>query len=186
MNNFYVYFHINPLKNEVFYVGKGKKDRAYQKGNRSKYWKNLVNKYSYIIDIVDSNLTEDEAFEKEKFYIKFIGRRDLGLGPLVNMTDGGDGTSGSIRVHSDETKARMSIAAKRQKGKKKTWVVSDETRAKIGAAHTGSKKSDEARQKMRDNHNYSVNRQAGMSIEALRARAAKGHETMRRKREMER
>jgi len=86
---FYIYFHINPLKNEVFYVGRGYGSRSHRKTNRNKYWHNTVNKYGYIIDIIESGLTSDEANEREIFYIKKIGRKNL-----VNMTDGGEGSVG--------------------------------------------------------------------------------------------
>jgi hypothetical protein len=41
--------------------------------------------------IIHTNLSRKESCELEKQYIKQIGRRDLGLGALVNHTDGGDG-----------------------------------------------------------------------------------------------
>ncbi len=93
-NKYYIYFHINPLKNEIFYVGKGHGRRAYRKDGRSQFWSRTINKYGYIIDIIETGLSNEEASEKEKWYIKRIGRRDLGLGPLVNHTDGGEGTIG--------------------------------------------------------------------------------------------
>jgi hypothetical protein len=105
-NNYYIYFHINPLKNEIFYVGKGKNKRAFEKYRRSEYWLKYVKKYGYIIDIVEENLTEDEAFSKEIDYIKRIGRKDLGSGTLINLTNGGDGcVSPSI-----DTKNKLSLA----------------------------------------------------------------------------
>ena len=41
---------------------------------------------------VFENISEEEAFKKESFLIKNIGRADLGLGSLCNLTDGGEGT----------------------------------------------------------------------------------------------
>lgn len=90
-NIFYIYCHINPLKNEIFYIGKGFGNRAYIKRGRSKYWKNITDKYGFIVDILENNLTEKEAYNKEIFYISKIGRKDLGNGSLVNLTNGGDG-----------------------------------------------------------------------------------------------
>ena len=117
MNNYYIYFHINPLKNEVFYVGKGKDKRAWKKISRSTHWKNIVKKYGYIIDIIEQNLTEEEAFEREIFYIKKIGRKDLGSGSLINMTDGGEGSSGL--KHTEEAKKRTPEFCKLMKEMKK-------------------------------------------------------------------
>jgi len=139
MNNFYIYFHINPLKNEIFYVGKGKGKRAWSYTGRSLFWKNITKKYGYIIDIIEDGLSEQEAFEREIFYINKIGRKDLGLGPLINMTNGGDGPSGSIR--SKETIDKL-------KESRKNYKHSDETRRKMSKSQTGRKQSDEAKEKV--------------------------------------
>ena len=128
-NIYYIYFHINPLKNEIFYVGKGKDKRAWSKSKRSNYWKNIVKKYGFIVDVVEDNLTEDEAFEREIFYIRKIGRKDLKTGPLVNLTDGGEG--GINKILSNEHRERISKSLKgnkRAQGKK----LSDEHKEKIG------------------------------------------------------
>lgn len=109
MDKYYIYFHINLITNEVFYVGKGSGRRATSKKNRSDWWKRTVNKYGYDILLVDENITEDLAFELEKYYIKKIGRRDLGLGPLVNMTDGGEGEGKSGHIISDATKEKCRL-----------------------------------------------------------------------------
>lgn len=109
----FIYFHINPVTNQIFYVGKGKKKRSTERINRNKHWKNTVNKYGgFIVDIIENNLTEKEAFDREVYWIKRIGRKDLGLGPLVNMTDGGEGISG--KVFSAESKKKMSESAKKK------------------------------------------------------------------------
>ena len=90
----YVYRHIRLDKNEVFYIGIGSDDsgkykRAYD-NNRSKFWKSIVKKAGYIVEIISEDwLTWEEACEKEKFWIIFYGRVDLRKGSLVNMTDGG-------------------------------------------------------------------------------------------------
>lgn len=91
---FSLYFHINSVKNEIFYVGIGNSKRPYTKHHRNNFWFNIVNKYNYIVDIIEENLTWEEACEREIFYISKIGRRDLCKGPLVNMTNGGEGSRG--------------------------------------------------------------------------------------------
>jgi hypothetical protein len=111
-NLFYVYIHINPIKNEIFYVGKGKGNRFITKFGRNNHWNNLVNKYGYDSLIIEENLSESEAFDLEIKYIKKIGRLDLGLGSLVNLSDGGDG----IKNPSEESKYKMG-ASNRGKGK---------------------------------------------------------------------
>lgn len=105
-NGHYIYIHVKQDSGEVFYVGKGKNNRAYHKGGRSKWWQYTIAKYGYDIFILENNLSEPEAFRLEKEYIQRIGRRDLGLGPLVNLTDGGEGASGTIV--SKETRKKVS------------------------------------------------------------------------------
>jgi hypothetical protein len=105
-----IYLHIKLTNGEPFYVGKGSKSRVINKSNRSKWWKRTVDKYGYDVILIEENLTEEEAFEKEKYWIDRIGRRDLDKGPLVNMTDGGEGTSGRKWIVSEETKKKMSLS----------------------------------------------------------------------------
>jgi hypothetical protein len=88
-----LYRHIRLDKNEVFYIGIGKDiKRAFNKSKRSKWWKSIIEKSEYEVDIMLDDLTWEEACEKEIEFIKLYGRKDLDLGTLVNMTDGGDGT----------------------------------------------------------------------------------------------
>lgn len=116
MNNAFVYFHINPVKNKIFYVGiSSKKLRPFNKINRTLHWKNTVKKYGYIVDIIETDLTWQQACEREKFYIKKIGRKDLGKGNLINLTNGGEGTLGAKfgkKIHSKEALKIMSEARK--------------------------------------------------------------------------
>ena len=86
-----LYFHRRKDTGKVFYVGVGNLERAKAKDNRNQYWHNIVNKVGYDIEIVHTDLTWEEASVLERQYIKEFGRRDLGLGNLVNMTDGGEG-----------------------------------------------------------------------------------------------
>lgn len=128
-----VYIHKKP-NNEIFYVGIGSKKRAYCKTNRSSFWKKTINKYpNYNIKIIYKNLTWDEACFKEINLIRLFGRKDLGLGTLVNMTDGGDGLVGY--KHSTETKLKMSLS---RKGIKK-HPRSNETKLKISKANSNKK-----------------------------------------------
>ena len=55
--------------------------------------------------------------------IKTIGRKDLGLGSLTNLTDGGEGRRGYIT--SEETKEKQSISAKNRP------LISNETKLKF-------------------------------------------------------
>ena len=87
-----VYKHIRISDNEIFYIGIGyNAKRAYSKKNRNLYWKNYTNKHQYKVEITHTNICWEEACSIEKYLISFYGRKDLLLGNLLNMTDGGEG-----------------------------------------------------------------------------------------------
>jgi hypothetical protein len=122
MLEYYVYCHRNPLTNEIFYIGKGKNQRAYNSQSRGKHWKNYVKKNGIpIVEILYENLNEEQSLIIEKEMIDKLGRKDLGLGKLINETDGGDGISGL--KHNDETKEKIKLSriGKPSNNKGKTW-----------------------------------------------------------------
>jgi hypothetical protein len=88
MNNFYVYGHFKPNEDIPFYVGKGTGRRAWQKNGRNEYWKNVVNKYGYEVKLLEENLTEEGAYERERELII-----EIGLDKLTNILTGGEGMS---------------------------------------------------------------------------------------------
>lgn len=91
MNNFYVYAWFFKSNQHIFYIGKGTKNRYKEiKNSRNSYFKNIINKYSHDIDvkILEDNLTEKEAWEKEKNLIKFY--KNLGQCE-ANIHEGGRG-----------------------------------------------------------------------------------------------
>ncbi len=123
MNNFYIYIYLDSRKFgrycyedfsfffEPFYIGKGKNKRIKNINGRNQFFKNKINKIKKfklhpIVFKLYENLSEKASFEIEEKLIKEIGRIDLETGPLVNMTDGGEGCSGKIL--SDETKELIS------------------------------------------------------------------------------
>lgn len=106
MKKYYLYRHIRLDKNDVFYIGIGTNGknkpiyyRAYVKHGRNAHWKNIVNKTIYSIQILMETNDIEFIKEKEKEFIKLYGRKDLKLGNLVNMTDGGDGCLGSLHIY---------------------------------------------------------------------------------------
>ena len=84
----YVYQHIRLDTNEIFYVGisKGKKyNRANLKVRRNPYWTNIINKTKYKIEIINDDITQEEACVIEKELIAKYGRKDNNTGILANM-----------------------------------------------------------------------------------------------------
>lgn len=65
---YYVYVWINDDTNEPFYVGKGTKDRYRNKGSwtRNKWFVNIYKKHKTHSEIIVDNLTEEEAYLKER------------------------------------------------------------------------------------------------------------------------
>jgi len=102
----YVYLHYKP-DGSPFYVGKGVGKRAYTKYGRNNYWKAVVNKYGYYVEILDYFHTETEAHNREMALISTL--KSSGF-KLCNMTNGGEGTSG--RVYTEETKQKIGIKSK--------------------------------------------------------------------------
>lgn len=148
MNNFYVYRHIRLDTDTPFYVGKGNRRRAWCK-RRNKYWINIVNLVGYKIEIVESNLSEDQAFSKEIELIKYY--KDLGQCE-ANMSIGGEGSSGVVRTQ--EWKDRVSKGVSkyltgRSRPELKGRKHSPERCAAISAGQIGWKHSEESRAKMR-------------------------------------
>jgi hypothetical protein len=135
-----VYEHIRNDTNEVFYVGIGEEEgRAYVRYGRNPHWKNIVNKSGYTVNIIHKDIDWEEAKKIEILLIEKYGRKNLGLGNLVNMTDGGEGSLGV--VVSEETRQNMSEA---QKGR----TFSEEAKQKMSKALKGRTFSEEAKQKM--------------------------------------
>ena len=106
----YLYRHIRLDINEVFYIGIGSDEkeykRAYNKKGRSYSWKDIAYNFPYEVEIMLDNLTWKEACIKEIEFISIYGRKNLSKGPLINLTDGGEGQLG--RKDSQETREKKS------------------------------------------------------------------------------
>lgn len=103
---YYVYLHIKSTTGEPFYVGKGKDKRAFSDYKRNQYWKRIVNKHGYDVIMLEEDLSEEKAFEREIYWINRIG-----LDKLCNVTKGGSGGD-TISTHplKDEIIKKISAA----------------------------------------------------------------------------
>lgn len=99
---YYLYRHIRLDKNEVFYVGIGTKklistgkfkdeyNRAFDRSKRSAFWKRIIDKTDYKVEIILESNSRGFTEEKEKEFIALYGRINLGTGILCNLTNGGE------------------------------------------------------------------------------------------------
>ena len=100
---------------------------------RNKYFLNVVNKVG--IDNttrkkIEENLTEQEAFDLEIYYIQHY--KEIGC-ELTNMTKGGEGSSDWFEHLSEEEKDKHREISKSFLGRKHT----EETKEKIRQSHLG-------------------------------------------------
>lgn len=200
MNEYYVYAYLDIRKErrysyggllfdkEPFYIGKGKNNRYKEHLKESSKVNNKLYNYHFYrkirkiqretkkdpeIIILAQKLNEKDALDLETKYIKLIGRKNLKLGPLCNLTDGGEGLSNppeyiiekkrekfkklwkiptyrdniiamlKKRKLTEEHKARM-LEGLRKVG----WFCSEEMKVKISAANKGHLVSDSCRKKL--------------------------------------
>lgn len=189
----YKYNDIDYIFNyEPFYIGKGKNNRLYHHlreknllNDRNKHKTYTINKilneceisikdYKKYIIKIEANLDENLSLAKEMFYINRIGRKDLNLGPLSNLTDGGDNppilkgkdnpnfgriyTDKERLEHSNKIKGKFSGQNNPMYGKPGTNLgkkFSEEHKNKISKTHLGENNpmygkhhSEEHKQKM--------------------------------------
>lgn len=196
---YYTYFHTRNDTGAVFYVGKGKGCRATAR-NRNKMWSAIANKHGFSAQIAARWATEKEAFEHERFLIACF--RDMGI-KLTNMTDGGEGMSGTHhsdahkelmrkkmtgRLFSEATRQRMSAAAKARKQREgaRFWPsgATDEQIAawqqKSSASQVGKVLSEEHRAKLSKSGKGRVSANKGKTFSAEHrekmSKAAKGRQ----------
>ena len=159
---FYVYAWIRKDYDTYFYIGKGTGDRYKRIKNRSVYFKNIYNKTNTDVVILFDNLSEKDALNKERevihdlvynkhYSINIKGIKRVKGRHLVNMTFGGEGTSGHTFKMSDEQRKKISERKKgTQQGKENHFFGkkhTEETKALIRKKATGRKQSEETRAK---------------------------------------
>ncbi len=194
MSEFYVYVYLDPRKPgsyiygdlhfdfEPFYVGQGHRDRdtqhlrdLFRRGGRKNTYKD--NKLKAILQVnltpiilhLDTNLSQEEARNREITRISQIGRLCTAEGPLTNLHVGGYGGAQPSEVRK---KIGVKISQRHKEGvydKKNSTPMSDEQKEKIRQAHLGKplseehkkaivesrrgyKHSEETKQKIRESH----------------------------------
>jgi hypothetical protein len=95
---FYVYTYKSLISNDIIWVGKGKSNRCFDhiKGRSCNriLRAHILRGEKYLIELVQKDLAEDEAFKLETKLVKKYGRVCDGTGTLYNLTTGGEGRSG--------------------------------------------------------------------------------------------
>ena len=160
MPEFYIYSLYRPWNGLPCYIGKGKGKRwLYHERLGARHYNtflaNIFKKAARLgLEVKKKklyrSLTEQEALELEVMLIKKIGRKPNG--PLVNLTDGGDGVSGL--KFSIEARTKISIAHKgkvitMEQRAKMGRPMTDARRALLSAANKGKVVSQETRDKIR-------------------------------------
>lgn len=183
MHDYYVYLYLRSKDSDTaskgtpYYVGKGRKNRAFVKHTSGPVPKDKAN-----IVFVATCLSDKEAKDLEIKLITEHGRKDLGNGILNNQTNGGEGTSGFTKipwnkgktnVYSDEALARMAKSAQnrapqsaeanekrslalkgrpsKRKGRVGEYAHTDEQKKKIALSKLGRKRgpmSEEQKKKL--------------------------------------
>ena len=103
MSKFYTYCYFDK-NNFPYYIGKGTGRRAYHVHD------NVAVPPKDKILILKNNLTEEEAFNHEKYMIFLLGKKSEG-GLLENINDGGkynNPPSWTGKKHSEESKRKIS------------------------------------------------------------------------------
>jgi len=137
--NHYVYAYIRE-DGTPYYIGKGKGNRAWD--NKHTVGAPPKNRIIFL----ETNLTNVGACAIERRLIKWWGRKDLGTGILLNLTEGGDGIDPetarrmTTKYHSNLTDSQRALRNKNcSNGQRKRFELPEsvETRKRKSKSHQG-------------------------------------------------
>ena len=117
---FYVYVHIKESDGEVFYVGKGSGNRAWDFYGRNSYWKNVKNKHGVRVEVLFSSLEEKDAFDLER---EVISTFESCGAKLTNLTKGGEGPEGVVFTDQQRLNIAQGLKQKRYADKEPKEVT---------------------------------------------------------------
>jgi hypothetical protein len=142
--NFYTYLWLRE-DGTPYYVGKGQGRRAYTSNHHVTH--RPTDKARIFIQYWES---EEEAYEKELWYISLFGRKTNSTGILRNLSEGGVGPStGSKRSKETREKIRKNLLGnKRNLGKHQ----SEEHKRNLSLLRTDVKFSEEHKERLRESH----------------------------------
>ena len=168
MNNYYVYIYWRLDINEPFYVGMGHNNRWKElyENKRNEHFIRIINKYPIAVEIIKDNLTEEQAHGIECWLINelvfeygysiniFNNRSNEKGCHLVNMTWGGEGTSGRKLSNESIEKIRQANLGKHlsEKTKEKLRIASIGKHKGENNPYYGKHHTEEIRKKMSENH----------------------------------
>lgn len=149
-SDFYVYVHRRATDGTVFYVGKGRKYRAFDRCKRNVKWYAVETECGFTVEIIRSEMREFDALKYEAELIAHYGRDNL-----CNLSTGGGACGYEV---SDEQRQKTSERFKNivrtpewyQKvaAKLRQQTIPPDMRARISAKLKGRKLSPETCAKM--------------------------------------
>ena len=135
-----VYMHTTPSNKRYIGITCQKPEQRWRKGHgysNTKYFYNAILKYGWDNikhEILDSDLTFEEASEKEKQYIKEYRTQEKGYG--YNICNGGQSGWFGLK-HSDASKKKMSDYKKGKNYGRVGWHWSEDVKKKLSDSHKG-------------------------------------------------
>ena len=141
-------------KNTIFYIGIGKirvdklattekmkHYRAYTKQGRNPIWKAIVKKTSYTVEIVETNISKEEAVKLEILLIEKYGKiKNKGL--LSNISDGGETVLPELLTVLNDPKCSQRVFQYDLEGNFiKEWLSTNQIKRELGFDNSVIRKS---------------------------------------------